>query len=246
MNALQTNAWTTAWREFGASLPELRGVVAISAHWYLGVTAVTAMDDPRTIHDFTGFPPELSDVRYPAPGDPALAGEVADLLSPTEVVADTGAWGLDHGTWSVLRHVLPGASVPVIQLSINASVPWDDHVTLGARLAPLRHDGVLIVGSGNVVHNLARMDWGQPAGAFDWAVRVDDAVRAAATRSPVDTEALGAIPATADGALAVPTDEHYLPLAYVAGVAATAGSPLRTLTTGMAFGSVSMSSYVVT
>jgi 4,5-DOPA dioxygenase extradiol len=225
MNALEANVWTAAWREFGASLPALRGVVAISAHWYVGATAVTAMDHPRTIHDFTGFPPEL--------------------FAPTDVVADTAAWGLDHGTWSVLCHVLPDASVPVVQLSIDSSASWDDHVRMGSRLAPLRHDGVLIIGSGNVVHNLGRMDWGRPTGAFDWATRVDEAVRTAATRTPIDIEALGAIPATPDGALAVPTDEHYLPLAYLAGLATAARAPLRTLTGGVAFGSVSMASFVL-
>jgi 4,5-DOPA dioxygenase extradiol len=245
MNALEANVWTAAWREFGASLPALRGVVAISAHWYVGATAVTAMDHPRTIHDFTGFPPELFAMQYPAPGDPGLAGEVADLLAPTDVVADTAAWGLDHGTWSVLCHVLPDASVPVVQLSIDSSASWDDHVRMGSRLEPLRHDGVLIIGSGNVVHNLGRMDWGRPTGAFDWATRVDEAVRTAATRTPIDIEALGAIPATPDGALAVPTDEHYLPLAYLAGLATAARAPLRTLTGGVAFGSVSMASFVL-
>ncbi len=148
MNALEANVWTAAWREFGASLPALRGVVAISAHWYVGATAVTAMDHPRTIHDFTGFPPELFAMQYPAPGDPGLAGEVADLLAPIDVVADTAAWGLDHGTWSVLCHVLPDASVPVVQLSIDSSASWDDHVRMGSRLEPLRHDGVLIIGRG--------------------------------------------------------------------------------------------------
>jgi len=217
MNALEANAWTTAWREFGASLPELRGVVAISAHWYVGVTAVTAMEQPRTIHDFSGFPPELSNVQYPAPGDPALAERVAELLDPTPVTADTDAWGLDHGTWSVLCHILPDASVPVVQLSLDATLPWSAHVDHGARLAPLRHEGVLVLGSGNVVHNLGRMDWAQPDGAYDWSVRVDDTVRTAVTSDPVDLPTLESLPATGDGALAIPSAEHYLPLAHLAG-----------------------------
>lgn len=245
MNALEANAWTTAWREFGASLPPLRGVVAISAHWYIGVTAVTAMDHPRTIHDFSGFPPELFAMEYPAPGDPALADEVADLLGPTGVVADSHQWGLDHGTWSVLCHILPDASVPVVQLSLDATLPWSTHATHGARLAQLRREGVLVVGSGNVVHNLGRMDWAQPDGAYDWGVRVDEAVRAAVTSSSVDLATLESIPATDDGALAVPTAEHYLPLAHLAGMAAAEGAPLRSLTTGIAYGSVSMASYVL-
>jgi len=246
MNALEANRWTTAWREFGASLPPLRGVVAVSAHWYLGVTAVTAMDHPRTIHDFSGFPPELSGVRYPAPGDPTLAARVAALLAPTTVVADTSAWGLDHGTWSVLCHLLPDASVPVVQLSLDASLPWDTHVAHGARLAPLRHEGILVVGSGNIVHNLGRMDWGTPEGSFDWAQRFDDEARRLLTTGPVDTAALGSLAATPDGSLAVPTPEHYLPLAYLAGLAEAAGTALSTLTDGIAFGSVSMASYSLT
>lgn len=245
MNALEINAWTTAWREFGAALPELRGVVAISAHWFVRGTAVTAMAEPRTIHDFSGFPPELFAVQYPAPGDPALAHRVVELLRPTEVTADTELWGLDHGTWSVLQHIIPDASVPVVQLAVDATLPWSAHVAHGARLAPLRREGVLVLGSGNVVHNLGRMDWGQPNGAFDWGTRVDETVRAAATATPVDVETLGAMPGTPDGRLAVPTPEHYLPLAHIAGMALAEGAPLRTLTTGIAFGSVSMASYVL-
>ena len=245
MNALERNTWTSAWREFGASLPEVRGVVAVSAHWYGPGTLVTAMADPRTIHDFSGFPPELFAVQYPAPGDPALAGRVAELLGPTEVTADTAEWGLDHGTWSVLCHILPDASVPVVQLSLDATLPWSAHVAHGTRLAPLRQEGVLVLGSGNVVHNLARMDWGQPEGAYDWGRRVDESVRAAATATPVDVEALGVLPGTEDGRLAVPTPEHYLPLAHIAGMALGEDAPLRTLTTGIAFGSVSMASYIL-
>lgn len=245
MNALEANTWTTAWREFGASLPGLRGVVAISAHWYGRGTAVTAMARPRTIHDFAGFPPELFAMEYPAPGDPALAERVADLLGPTDVIADVEGWGLDHGTWSVLCHILPDASVPVVQLSLDATLPWSAHVEHGARLAPLRHEGILVLGSGNVVHNLRRMDWGRPDGAYDWSTRVDDAVRAALTTDPVDLATLEQLPGSADGALAIPTPEHYLPVAHLAGMAAAEGATLRTLTEGIAYGSVSMASYVL-
>lgn len=244
-NALELNEWTMAWREFGASLPPLRGVVVISAHWYLHTTAVTTMTQPRTIHDFTGFPPELSALQYPAPGDPALAARVTDLLAPTRVQADPGAWGLDHGTWSVLCHLLPAASVPVVQLSLDATVPWDEHVARGARLGALRREGILVLGSGNVVHNLGRMDWAQPHGAFDWATRVDETVRRAVTTHPVDATSLRHLPHTDDGTLAVPTPEHYLPLAYLVGLASVAGEPMRTLCAGLAFGSVSMASYVL-
>lgn len=153
---------------------------------------------------------------------------------------------IGHGTWSVLCHVLPEPVVPVVQLALDATLPWVAHVEHGARLAPLRHEGILILGSGNVVHNLGRMDWGQPTGAYDWATRVDEAVHSAVTSSPVDIEALGALPHTEEGALAVPTAEHYLPLAHIAGMAAAEGAPLRTLTSGIAYGSVSMASYLLT
>lgn len=254
MNALETNRWTTAWREFGAALPPLRGIVVVSAHWYIGTTAVTAMPTPRTIHDFAGFPPELFAVQYPAPGDPALAVQVADLVAPTTVTLDTEEWGLDHGAWSVLRHVVPDASVPVVQLSIDATLPLAAHVDLGRRLAPLAAEGVLVLGSGNVVHNLGRMDWGSPDGAFDWAERFDDDIHALVTSSDADMDAIGRIVGTPDGRLAVPTAEHFLPLAYVLGAASAAapagersdgtGPVLRTLVDGMAFGSISMRSYV--
>jgi 4,5-DOPA dioxygenase extradiol len=248
MNALEVNRWTAAWREFGAALPPLRAVVVISAHWYLGVTAVTAMASPRTIHDFVGFPPELFAVEYPAPGAPDVAREIASLLSPTEVVPDDGEWGLDHGAWSVLRHVVPDASVPVVQLSIDATLPLEAHVEHGRRLAPLRHDGVLVLGSGNVVHNLGRMDWGRSDGAFDWARRFDDDVRSVVTSESPDVEALAALVDSDDGRLAVPTPEHFLPLAHVLGAASgwpeERGRGLRSLVDGIAYGSVSMGSFV--
>jgi 4,5-DOPA dioxygenase extradiol len=214
MNALGENDWTRAWRAIGVALPRPRAVLAISAHWYVPETAVTAMEKPRTIHDFGGFPPELFAVRYPAPGDPALAERVADLLSPLPVRRDHD-WGLDHGAWSVLCHVFPKADVPVVQLSIDEVQAPEFHYELGKLLAPLRDEDVLVVGSGNLVHNLHAYAWGRhPAGPFDWAVRFEREVRARIVSGQVgpllEYEALGK-----DALLSIPTPEHYLPLLYV-------------------------------
>lgn len=213
MNALERNRYTEAWRRIGASLPKPNAILCISAHWFTRGTAVTAMGEPKTIHDFYGFPRALFEVQYPAPGDPQLASRVRKLLAPMEVGMDQ-AWGLDHGTWSVLKHVYPKADIPVVQLSIDGTQPTDFHYQLGKRLAPLRGEGVLIAGSGNVVHNLPLMNRVGGA-AFDWAVRFNDTVRQALAsrdhRSLIDIQKMGE-----DARLSVPTPEHYLPLLYIA------------------------------
>ena len=242
MNALDRNRYTEAWSSFGAGVPRPRAVLVVSAHWYTNQTAVTAMARPRTIHDFGGFPDELFQVQYPAPGEPEVAQEVAEVVEPIVVGLDTEVWGLDHGTWSVLVHAFPDADVPVLQLSINAQKSLTDHVELGARLAPLRQRGVLIVGSGNVVHNLRRIDWSQPDAGFDWARRFDDAARDVMTSAPGEAARLREHP---DFALAVPTPDHFIPLLYLAGVAAAAGDPAAVLIDGYAMGSLSMTAYTV-
>jgi 4,5-DOPA dioxygenase extradiol len=239
MNALHENAWTRAWAALGASLvPRPRAVLSISAHWYIPGTAVTAMPAPRTIHDFGGFPRELFAVRYDAPGDPALAARIAALLAPLPVAADH-SWGLDHGTWSVLRHVFPQADIPVVQLSIDETRPAAFHYELGLRLRPLREQGVLIVGSGDVVHNLEAYAWGRhPAEPYDWALRFESTVRerllAGDHASVTDYTRLGD-----DALLSVPTPEHYLPLLYVLG-ASTPEELVTFPTEGIDGGSISM------
>jgi 4,5-DOPA dioxygenase extradiol len=241
MNTLETNRFTSAWRALGAAIGKPRAILAVSAHWYIGSTAVTAMAQPPTIHDFYGFPRELFEFRYPAPGAPAVAEEVADTLKPQWIGRDRGQWGLDHGTWSVLAHLYPDADVPVVQLSINALQPLEYHLELGARLAPLRERGILVLGSGNVVHNLRRVDWQQPDFGFDWAHRFDDAACDLMTRDPRDILSLTR---HADFSAAVPTPDHFIPLLYVAGLCDRA-EPARALLRGYSLGSISMTAYGV-
>jgi len=238
MNALQTNAWTRGWAALGSTLPRPRAVLSISAHWYITGTAVTAMESPRTIHDFGGFPRELFAVRYPAPGDAALGARVRELLAPLPVSADL-TWGLDHGTWSVLCHLFPQADVPVVQLSIDETQPSRFHYELGARLQPLRDEGILLLGSGDIVHNLHAYAWGRhPQAPYDWALRFEAHVRGALMRGDhaplIDYAILGR-----DAVLAVPTPEHYLPLLYVIG-ASLPGEGVSFPVEGMDGGSVSM------
>ena len=242
MNTLERNRYTQAWRAFGASVPRPRAILMVSAHWYVNATAVTAMATPRTIHDFYGFPPELFAVRYPAPGLPELAEEVADVAQPDYVGADHDSWGLDHGTWSVLVHAFPDADVPVVQLSINANQPAEYHARIGERLAALRTRGVLVMGSGNVVHNLRAMARDQPDGAYDWARRFDDHAREVVTGRPGDAASLLAHP---EFKRAAPTPEHFLPLLYLTGVAAAAGETPQVLVDGYSYGSLSMISFTV-
>jgi len=216
MNALSENPYTQAWRRIGERTPKPRAILAISAHWYVPATAVTIATNPRTIHDFGGFPRRLFEVQYPAPGDPELARRVAELLAPLPVRFDS-SWGLDHGTWSVLKHVYPLADVPIVQLSIDESQPPAFHFELGRQLATLRHEGVLVTGSGNLIHNLEAYAWGAHVpDPYDWALRFEARAKrllvAGDHEQLVDYEQLGR-----DALLSIPTPDHYLPLLYVLG-----------------------------
>jgi 4,5-DOPA dioxygenase extradiol len=241
MNTVEDNGYTQAWRKLGRALPRPRVVLVVSAHWFIGATAVTAMARPRTIHDFYGFPEELFAFDYPAPGLPDLAGEVAEVVKPHWVGADRDQWGLDHGTWSVLAHLFPKADVPVVQLSINALKPLDYHLDLAAKLNALRKRGVMIVSSGNVVHNLRRIEWNRPDSGTDWAHRFDDMVAHQMTEAPADILKSVEHP---DYDLAVPTPDHFIPLLYTAGLAA-AENDAQALLRGYAMGSLSMTCYGV-
>jgi 4,5-DOPA dioxygenase extradiol len=243
MNALEVNRYTTAWKAFGEAVPRPRALLVVSAHWYINATAVTAMPKPRTIHDFYGFPPALFDVQYPAPGLPELAAEVSDVVHPTWIGADVDGWGIDHGTWSVLVHAFPDASIPVVQLSINADKPLDYHLELGAKLAPLRKRGILIVASGNVVHNLRGMDWKLTDVGYDWAQRFDEDAKARMLTQPTEFATLDAHD---DFRQAVPTPDHFIPALYLAGLAgATDTADTDVLVDGYAYGSLSMTAYTL-
>lgn len=240
MNALESNRYTQAWRAFGRAVPTPRAILVISAHWYTNATAVTGMLRPRTIHDFYGFPQELFDIEYPAPGMPEMCEQVADVVRPRWVGCDVDSWGLDHGTWSVLMHAFPDAAIPVVQLSLNAFKDADHHLELGRKLAPLRADGVLIIGSGNIVHNLRAVDFRQANSSFDWAQRFDDRAREVVQSDP---SAIAALDGHPDFDKAVPTPDHYLPLLYIAGLADD--RPLDLLVDGHVAGSISMAAYTL-
>jgi len=216
LNAVLENRYTAAWRQIGTEVSKPKAILSISAHWFVPGTGVTISTSPRTIHDFGGFPQELYQVQYPAPGDPALARRVQNMLKPLPVGFDD-SWGLDHGTWSVLRHVYPNADVPVVQLSIDEAQPASVHFEIGRRLAPLRAEGILIVGSGNLVHNLHAYAWGRHMpDPYDWAIRFEEEAKqmmiAGEYKPLIDYESLGP-----EAMLSIPTPDHYLPLLYVIG-----------------------------
>lgn len=238
MNAIGHNGYTEAWQRIGEQTLRPKAVLSISAHWYVPETGVTISTNPRTIHDFGGFPRELYQVQYPAPGDPALARHVQQLLVPLDVRLDD-SWGLDHGTWSVLKHVYPAADIPVVQLSIDETRPASFHFELARKLAPLRDEGVLIAGSGNIVHNLHTYAWGRhPQEPYDWALRFEAMAREMMQTGEfaplINYEKLGR-----DAALSIPTPDHYLPLLYVL-AARQQGELIRFPVEGVDGGSISM------
>ncbi len=242
MNAIEDNVWSRGFHDLGSRLPRPRAILAVSAHWYIRGTAVTANDWPPTIHDFGGFPEPLYEIQYLAKGDPALAKRVVALLG-ADVATESEEWGLDHGAWSVLHHIWPKADVPVIQLSLDGRADAARHLAIGRSLAPLRDEGVLILGSGNVVHNLGDAFGRARAGDVTtpgWAQEFDAAVvRGLDTR---DADALADLVESPEGRKAHPTPEHFLPLLYAAGAAGddAVSYPL----TGFDLGSISMRSVI--
>ncbi|HWF76221.1 MAG TPA: 4,5-DOPA dioxygenase extradiol [Caulobacteraceae bacterium] len=244
MIALETNETSRAWEAIAAALPRPRAILAISAHWETRGTAVLAMDRPRTIHDFgASFPKALFDMQYPAPGDPALARRVAELLAPTPVHLDTAEWGFDHGTWSVLVKAYPQADIPVIQLSLDVTISPDERLAIGRKLAPLRDEGVLIMGTGNIVHNLPAMNWdNRDCAPYDWSARFLGEIKDAILKDE-PARVAGFARLGDDARRAAPTPEHFWPLLYVLG-ARLPGDEVRLVNDRVEHGSLGMTSMV--
>lgn len=217
MNALEDNDFTRGWKKAVAHLPRPTAILCISAHWLTRGTFVTAMQQPRTIHDFGGFPQALFDAQYPAPGSPDVARQVADTITSVEVGLDHDEWGLDHGTWSILKQMYPDADIPVLQLSIDYYQPGAWHYALAKELSALRKKGVLIIGSGNMVHNLRMVDFSRPDTGYDWAIEMNETFKKhilEGNHAPLqDYASLGKA-----ASLAIPTPDHYYPLLYILGL----------------------------
>ena len=239
MNAIEDNLFSRSWAEIGAALPRPQAILCVSAHWETHGTQVTALEKPRTLHDFGGFPAQLFEMQYPAPGSPELARLVQATVKSARVDLDT-RWGLDHGAWSVLCRMFPQADIPVVQMSLNRDQPPAGHYALGQALKPLRRRGVLIVGSGNIVHNLGMACFGDEDGAYDWAVEFDETIRrligAGDHAAIVNYDQLGKT-----ARLAIPTNEHFVPLLYVLG-AQEAGDTVRFFAERITYCSISMRS----
>lgn len=217
MNGIEVNEFSSKWAEMAKNIPVPKAVLVVSAHWFTRGTRVTAMDFPQTIHDFGGFPQALFDVQYPAPGNPQLAHETAELVKSTSVILDHD-WGLDHGAWSVVKNMYPEANIPVLQLSIDYTKDARYHYELAQELSALRRKGVLILGSGNMVHNLRMMSWEMiNGGGYDWALEMDEKFKSLILNKDhnplINYQQMGSA-----AMLAIPTPEHYLPLMYTLGL----------------------------
>lgn len=247
MNVLDDNDYTRAWRRLGEALPRPQAIVVVSAHWYTRGTGVTAMERPQTLHDFGGFPQALYDTHYPAPGSPALAQRLVELLAPVPVALDKEAWGFDHGSWGVLIKMYPNADIPVVQLSVDSTKPAAWHFEAGRKLklATLRDEGVMLVASGNVVHNLRTVRWHGENAPYPWAVSFNEYVKAnLAWQGPVEQHPLVNYLQHEGGALSNPTPEHFLPLLYVLG-AWDGKERISVPADGIEMGSISMLSVQV-
>lgn len=239
MNAIEQNEFSKGWENIGKTLPAPSAILCVSAHWETKGTFVTAMEKPETIHDFGGFPKELFDLQYPAPGSPELANETKNTVKKTMVALDQ-SWGLDHGCWSVVKHLYPNANIPVIQLSLDRFQSPQYHYDLAKELAPLREKGILIIGSGNMVHNLRIMNWNTPDTGFDWALEANATLKKLIMNNDhqqvIKYDSLGK-----SLQLSVPTPEHYLPLLYTLGLKA-ADESVSFFNDKTIMGSISMTS----
>lgn len=243
LNAIAVNKYSQTLNKLGEELPVPAAILCVSAHWMTEGSWVTAMEKPKTIHDFYGFPQALFDVQYPAPGSPELARKISELIKDPPVNPDREMWGLDHGTWSVLRHLYPSADIPVLQLSLHLEQPPEYHYRLGRKLRALRDEGVLIVGSGNLVHNLRRINWTEKADPYPWASEFDHWTKEMLT-SRNDEALTKEFLKTEAGRLSVPTPEHYLPLLYVLG-ATGKDEKLRFVFEEIHHSSIAMRSFVI-
>lgn len=243
MNGIENNSFSESWKALGVEMHVPKAVIIVSAHWFTKGTRITAMNNPQTIHDFGGFPKALFDVQYPAPGDPALAKETISIVHQAEVIPDHD-WGLDHGAWTIVRHMYPDASIPVLQLSIDYTKPASYHYELAKELAALRRRGVLILASGNMVHNLRALNWNFPESGFDWAIESNEIFKKHLVdgnhRALIHYEQLGAAVR-----MAIPTPEHYLPLIYAIGLQDKSDS-LALFNDKTLMGSISMTSALFT
>jgi len=213
MNAIEDNEFVRGWKKIAASIPRPAAIICVSAHWETKGTYITAMSKPQTIHDFGGFPQALFDVQYPAPGHPALAKDTKEIITSTEVGLDE-KWGLDHGAWSVIKPMYPNADIPVLQLSLDYTKDAASHYQLAKELQKLRNRGVLIIGSGNIVHNLGRLNWANPSGGFDWAIEANNILKKLILDG--DYKQLSAYSNLGNAVrMAIPSAEHYLPMLYV-------------------------------